>query len=436
MYSKRKLQGASLFFLFAAIYWALSETGREDPSGRRTDASQPVYGFPQGRVALISAHYDADAARLRADMATGSLERAGRVRRLVRARRSMAAIAISVPDAPKRTPQPYAELKRRVEAAGLMRKRPGYYTLMLVTNAILFAGTLWIFTLVHSLWATALVAAALAFVSGQLGFQLHDSGHRQMFSIRRLNTIVGIVTGDGLLGMSHGWWVDKHNKHHGNPNHQDLDPDIGVGVIAYSREQALAKSGMSRWVVRHQAQLFFPLLFGLGWAMHKSSVAFLVKARGGQRWVEIGTLCLHLVAYVALLVALVGPWRAALVIVVQKCVGGFYMASVFAPNHKGMPQIEPGEEMDFLRSQVLTARNVRSHPMTDFLYGCLNYQIEHHLFPTMPRCNIREAHKIVRAYCADLGVPYHETSIYRSYREILEFLHEVGAPLRKAAVPV
>ena len=348
----------------------------------------------------------------------------------------MSSIAIAQPASPKPAASPYAELKRRVEAAGLMRKRPGYYSLMLVTNTLLFATCFAVLALTKHVWWTILAAAVLGFVSGQLGFQLHDSGHRQMFSSRRLNTIVGIVTGDGLLGMSHGWWVDKHNKHHGNPNHQDLDPDIGVGVIAYSREQALAKSGVSRWVVRHQAQLFFPLLFGLGWAMHKSSVAFLVKARGGQRWVEIGILCLHLVAYVALLVALVGPWRAALVIVVQKCVGGFYMASVFAPNHKGMPQIEPGEEMDFLRSQVLTARNVRSHPMTDFLYGCLNYQIEHHLFPTMPRCNIREAHKIVRAYCADLGVPYHETSIYRSYREILEFLHEVGAPLRKAAVPV
>src|SRR6266487_3493745 len=89
---KRKLQGASLFFLFAAIYWALFETGREDPSGRRTGASEQVYGFPQGRVVPIGADYDADAVRFRADMATGALERAARVPSLVRARRTMAAI--------------------------------------------------------------------------------------------------------------------------------------------------------------------------------------------------------------------------------------------------------------------------------------------------------------------------------------------------------
>ena len=327
---------------------------------------------------------------------------------------------------------PYAELKRRVEAAGLMRKRPGYYTLMLITNAALFGSTLWLLTVFPSWWATALVAAALGVVSGQLGFQLHDSGHRQMFPSKRLNTVVGIVTGNGLLGMSHGWWVDKHNRHHGNPNHVDLDPDIDIGVIAYSEEQALAKRGLSRWIVRHQASLFFVLIFGLAWSMHVSSVRFLMATKEKLRWVEAGALLLHALAFPALLVLMVGPWRALLVIVIQKCVGGFYLASVFAPNHKGMPQIEKGQELDFLRTQVLTSRNVKSNPFTDLLYGSLNYQIEHQLFPTMPRCNIRRAHKIVRDYCAEVGVPYYETSIYRSYREILSFLHEVGAPLRAA----
>ena len=344
----------------------------------------------------------------------------------------MSAISPSRPTPTAPIGAAYSELKRRIEAAGLMRKHPGYYTLMLVTNALFFGVCFWLLALVHSWWATILLAAVLGFASGQLGFQLHDSGHRQMFSNRRLNTLIAFLTGNGLLGMSQGWWVDKHNRHHGNPNHQDLDPDIGIGVIAYSEEQALAKTGPARFIVRHQAWLFFPLLFGLGWAMHYNSIKFLVQVPSKLRWIEIGALVVHAVAYVGLLVALVGPWRALLVIVVQKCVGGFYLASVFAPNHKGMPQIEPGQEIDFLRSQVLTARNVKSHPLTDLVYGSLNYQIEHHLFPTMPRCNIRRAHAIIRAYCAEVSVPYYETSIYRSYQEILSYLHEVGAPLRTA----
>ena len=353
--------------------------------------------------------------------------------RRVSARTGAAGIVAARSPVPDGGEQPYAELKRRVQAAGLLRRRPGYYILMLVTNSAAFALTLSLLAVLHGLWAVVAVGALLGFMSGQLGFQLHDSGHRQMFSSRRVNTIIGIATGNGLLGMSYGWWVDKHNRHHGNPNHQDLDPDIGVGVIAYSEEQAAAKTGIARWVVSHQASLFFPLLFGLAWSMHFASVEFLVKTKERLRWIEIGALSLHVLAYAALLIALVGPWQALLVIVVQKCVGGFYVACVFAPNHKGMPQVASGQEPDFLRSQVLTSRNVRSNPVTDLLYGSLNYQIEHHLFPTMPRCNIRRAHRIVRAYCGELGIPYHATTIYRSYHEILSFLHEVGTPLRQAS---
>jgi hypothetical protein len=106
------------------------------------------------------------------------------------------------------------------------------------------------------------------------------------------------------------------------------------------------------------------------------------------------------------------------------------MALVFAPNHKGMPQVDDSGDLDFLRKQVLTSRNVRSHPLTDMWYGALNYQIEHHLFPTMPRNRVREAHLIVREFCAEQSIPYHEVSMLQSYRELLGFLHEVGAPLR------
>jgi fatty acid desaturase len=120
-----------------------------------------------------------------------------------------------------------------------------------------------------------------------------------------------------------------------------------------------------------------------------------------------------------------------MVIVIHQCCGGFYMASVFAPNHKGMPQLAEGTELDFLRKQVLTARNVRAHPLTDVWYGALNYQIEHHLFPTMPRNRVARAHAITRQFCEERGVPYYETSILQSYREILGFLHQVGAPLRE-----
>jgi fatty acid desaturase len=329
-----------------------------------------------------------------------------------------------------RVPTDYAIVKGRVREAGLLDRQPWFYTRSIAMKTTLLLGCVAGFALFRSPWALALNAVLFAIVSGQLGFQLHDSGHRQMFAKGWKNALVGLLTGNLLLGMSYGWWVDKHNKHHANPNHVDMDPDINTMAISYSREQALERHGLPRAIARYQAYLFFPLILLLGYSMHVSSVEFLVREPSRHRRTEFALLAAHLVLYVGLPLYFLGPWSALMVIVIHQCVSGLYMALVFAPNHKGMPQVDDSGDLDFLRRQVLTSRNVRSHPLTDTWYGALNYQIEHHLFPTMPRNRVRKAHLIVREFCAERGIPYHEVSILRSYRELLGHLHDVGAPLR------
>jgi len=120
-------------------------------------------------------------------------------------------------------------------------------------------------------------------------------------------------------------------------------------------------------------------------------------------------------------------------VLIHKAATGMYLGSVFAPNHKGMLITEHDNDMDFLHLQVLTARNVYANPFVDAWYGGLNYQIEHHLFPSMPRSSLAEAQGIIRAYCRGHAISYHETGMLRSYGEILTFLHDIGAPLRLAA---
>lgn len=326
----------------------------------------------------------------------------------------------------------YARLKRLVLQAGLLQKRPRFYVLLIGVNTALLVLCIGGFAVLRNPWLQALNAVVLAMISAQLGFQLHDAGHHQMFARKWKNTLVGFLTADLLLGMSYGWWVQKHNRHHANPNHVDLDPDINNPAIVYTEEQALRRRGPLRVLARYQAYLFFPLLGMLAWSMHAAGAAFLVSRRSRHRRLEVLTLLTHAVIYVGLMVYLMGPWSALLVIVIHKAVGGFYLASVFAPNHKGMLQTDGDSKLDFLRAQVLTSRNIRGSWWTDLMFGSLNYQIEHHLFPTMPRSQMRQANIIVREFCEGAGVPYYETSVLRSYRELLGFLHGVGAPLRAA----
>lgn len=330
-------------------------------------------------------------------------------------------------------PSDYAVLKRRVREAGLLEKQPAYYVRVITLNAILIAACCAVLVVFRNPWIQAADAVVLGLVSGQLGFQLHDAGHNQMFERRWKNVLVGFLTADVLLGMSYGWWVDKHNRHHANPNHVDLDPDIHSPAVVYSTEQALRRRGLRRLIAAHQAFLFFLLICLLGWSMHAAGAAFLVRRPSRFRRAETATLVAHALLYVGILTWLLGPWSALLVILLHKAAGGFYLATVFAPNHKGMLEVGPDSHLDFLRAQVLTSRNIRAHRLTDFWYASLNYQIEHHLFPAMARNNVRKAHRIVRDYCAEIGVAYYETSLLQSYRELLGFLHEVGAPLRERA---
>ncbi len=324
----------------------------------------------------------------------------------------------------------FAALKGRIKQAGLLDRQPAFYIRSILAKTVALIASLAVFVVFRTdpgvLVADAIV---LAVVFGQLGFQLHDAGHRQMFESGRWNVVVGLVTGNLLLGLSYGWWVDKHNRHHANPNHVEMDPDIGPGVISYSEEQALASKGIRRFVAKRQAALFFPLLLGLGWAMHWKGFTFLWRERSRYRRLEVTLLAVHVVLFLGFFVVLLGPWWGLAIVVIQQSAVGFYMASVFAPNHKGMPQV--AGKLDFLRRQVLTSRNVRPGRLTDVWYGALNYQIEHHLFPTMARNRVARAHGIVRQFCDERGIPYVETSILQSYREILAFLDEVGEPLRR-----
>ena len=139
----------------------------------------------------------------------------------------------------------------------------------------------------------------------------------------------------------------------------------------------------------------------------------------------------NLIAYFALLFIFLEPLHAVLFIAVHLGIYGLYMGLVFAPNHKGMPILDKDIPMSFLRQQITTARNVSAHPITDLAYGGLNYQIEHHLFPRMPRNKLRMAQPLVKEFCLSRSIPYHEISYVQSHREILGFLRDLSPPLQK-----
>jgi fatty acid desaturase len=327
----------------------------------------------------------------------------------------------------------FAQLCRQVRAADLLRRRGRHYAVRISVTVLALAAASTGFVLVGDSWYQLGIAAVLGVVFTQLAFLGHDGGHQQVFRSRRANDLLGIVIGDLLVGLSFGWWLDKHNRHHANPNHEEHDPDIGDSVLAFTTAHVAGRTGgLSRLVARYQAWLFFPMLCFEGVQLHVASVQSLISGRQRRyRRTEWLLLSVHLVGYLAAVLLVLSPVKALAFVAVHQAVFGIYMGCAFAPNHKGMAVIAPGERLDFLRRQVLTSRNVRGGWFTDLLLGGLNYQIEHHLFPSMPRPNLRHARQLVHQYCQEHGISYTETGLLDSYRAALGYLHELGAPLRQ-----
>ncbi len=329
----------------------------------------------------------------------------------------------------------YAQLCRLVRDAGLLRRRPARYGARIAATLAFYAATWVVIVLVGDSWWQLLTAVVLGVAVTQVAFLGHDAGHLQIFATRRANDRFGQLM-SAITGLSFGWWVGKHTRHHANPNKEDHDPDIGDGVFAFTTTQIAARTGgLGRVLAARQAWLFFPLLTFEGYNLRVASLLSLRSAgqrstRGGNRAVELTMWIMNIVVYCTALLLIMSPVTALAFVAVHQGVWGFYMGCSFAPSHKGMPIIAAEEDVDFLRRQVLTSRDVRGGVFTDLLLGGLNYQIEHHLFPSMPRANLRRAQELTRAYCADRNVAYCQTSLLGSYLAALRHLNTLGAPLR------
>ena len=325
----------------------------------------------------------------------------------------------------------YAQLSRQVRATGLLRRRRGYYSLKIGANLLLLAGGWAVFFLLGRSWWQMLVAVFLGVMFTQTGFIGHDAGHRQISGSKRADDLIGRIHGNLLIGLSYGWWTSKHNRHHAHPNQVGRDPDIGGRAVAFTPEQARARGGLGRWLAGYQAWLFFPMLLLEGLHLHVAGFRTLLGRRSTTVKVAEGAMLgAHILGYLAAVFLVLSPVQAVAFLLLQQGVFGVYLGCSFAPNHKGMAVFGEDEKIDFLRRQVVTSRNIRGGWFTDFALGGLNYQIEHHLFPSMPRPSLRHAQEPVRAFCEQHGIAYHETGLVDSYVQVLRHLNTVGGPLR------
>jgi fatty acid desaturase len=322
----------------------------------------------------------------------------------------------------------FRALALQVRTMGLLDRRRGYYRVKITLTIFAFFAGWALLVAVGNSWTALGVAPLLGMMFTQLGFIGHDAGHNQVFCTRRRNRMLGLTVGNALTGLSFGWWVPKHNAHHAHPNEMGRDPDIGEGYAPPSSDApGEGRSALASWLARWQAPLFIPLMLLRSSGMHVLGIKRLARRRDHAAAAEACLIMLHAALYLTVVLWVLSPLKALAFIALQQAVFSLYLGISFAPNHKGMPIIESATAAGFARRQVVTARNISGGRFTTFMLGGLNYQIEHHLFPSMPRSNLRRVQPLVRDFCAATGLGYNEVNFVESFRQIIHHLSEAGA---------
>jgi len=90
-------------------------------------------------------------------------------------------------------------------------------------------------------------------------------------------------------------------------------------------------------------------------------------------------------------------------------------------NHFPM-EVDEDKYEDWVNCQLRATQNTTSTTFLNWFTGHLNYQIEHHLFPTMPRHNYPKISEKVRALCKKHNVQYKEVGVVEACLGIIEAL--------------
>lgn len=274
----------------------------------------------------------------------------------------------------------------------------------------------------------ALGWTALAFLLAQFAFIGHDAGHGSVARGRNGNRAFGQVAMTLVTGLAFDEWIARHHVHHRFCQEESRDPDMMVGLVASLTESSLRGKGrLGRFLTRHQFHLLWllALLFGHS-QRHLSQFAVLLAPRRFR--CDALFVVLHYALWFGVPCGILGvPVAVALLAyVVPLTLLGPYLAGIFWVNHVGMPLIRRAEEFSFFEHQVVTSRSILNPPAWDWLFGGLNFQIEHHLFPQVPSSRLHKVQRIVRAHFAYRQIPYNGVTWLDAARAVAGHFQTVG----------
>ena len=341
--------------------------------------------------------------------------------------------------------QEHRQLRQILLQRGLFETDMSYYYKLGLWYLFLFVVSLYLTLACKSFAAHIGGALFMAAFWQQFAFSGHDIGHNSISHKRNKDYYYAAVFGPALMGISIGWWKHSHNVHHVVCNSIENDPDIQhMPVFAVTpkifgkfwssyHDKWIVTDWFARFIVQYQHIMYYPVMALARFNLYvQSYVLLLFKPHDPSldyRYHEIASMLVFAIWYSALLSTL-PTWTEVItytlishgvsgILHVQICISHFAMDTYHGNAYND-------ESDEWFKMQLKTTMNVDCPRWMDWFHGGLQFQIEHHLYPRLPRHNLRECSELVKALCKKYNLHYHAPGFFQANVELLQCLKQTA----------
>ncbi|CAH9106341.1 unnamed protein product [Cuscuta epithymum] len=343
----------------------------------------------------------------------------------------------------------YRKLAADFTEMGLFERKGHGVLLSLCFISLIFAASVYGVVCSEVWWAHLGSGGLMGFLWIQSGWLGHDSGHYQIMMNKGWNRFAQILTGNCLAGISIGWWNWNHNAHHISCNSLDFDPDLqhmplfavssklfsSLHSCFYDRKMIFHSS--ARFFISHQHWTFYPVMCLARLNLFSQSFSLLLSARKvPNRAQELLGLLAFWVWY-PYLVSLLPNWGERILFVLASFSITGIQHIQFCLNHFSTSvYVGPPTSSDWFKKQTYGSLNISCPHWMDWFHGGLQFQIEHHLFPRLPRCHLRKVSPFVKELCKKHGLPYACVSFWEANRLTVRTLRRAALEARDLTRPL
>lgn len=341
----------------------------------------------------------------------------------------------------------YRELQKRIEAEGLYRCPYSSYGIECIRYGAAFA--LFIFLLRSGWYITS--AFPLGFLWHQLAFTVHDAGHMGITHNFHVDTTIAMLIANYLGGLSAGWWKYNHNVHHLVTNSPEHDPDIEYlpffaithrffeNLVSTYYERAMEYDAFAKFMILYQKYTYYPIMMFARFNLYRLGWMYILYNQGPKkgpawwhRYFELAGQVFFWTwyGYGVVYKTIPGGWNRFLFVLISHAITSPLHVQITL-SHFAMSTADMGVTESFPQKMLRTTMDVDCPQWLDFFHGGLQFQAIHHLFPRIPRHNLRRTQKLVQEFCDEVDIPYALYGFLDGNKAVIGRLADVG---RQAAI--